>query len=88
MDYLGAGGLIYFVTAYRLNSRIVDLQFVVLTAITVFLSTRITIKIPEFRSQISVSDTLIFLTLVLYGCEAAILMAATEALLAPVEENS
>src|SRR6185295_4278744 len=31
--------------------------------------------------QISVSDTFIFLTLLLYGYEAAILMAATEALL-------
>ncbi len=78
---IGAGGLIYFVAAYRLDSRTVDLRFLVLTAITLFLSSRITIKIPEFRSQISVSDTLIFLTLVLYGYEAAILMAATEALL-------
>jgi signal transduction histidine kinase/ActR/RegA family two-component response regulator len=39
-----------------------------------------TIKIPQFGSHISVSDTFIFLTLLLYGCEAAILMAATEAL--------
>jgi signal transduction histidine kinase/ActR/RegA family two-component response regulator len=76
-----AGGLIYFVAAYRMDLRKVDLQLAVLAAITVFLSSRITIKIPQFRSQISVSDTFIFLTLVLYGCEAAILMAATEALL-------
>ena len=77
---IGVGGLVYFVAAYRIDYRIVDLQFVFLAAITVLLSSRITIKIPEFRSQISVSDTLIFLTLVVYGYEAAILMAATEAL--------
>lgn len=76
-----AGGLIFFVAGYRLNLRIVNFQFIALTVITVFLSSRISIKIPHFRSQISVSDTFIFLTLVLYGCEAAILMAATEALL-------
>jgi len=76
-----AGGLIYFVAAYRMDLRKVDLQLAVLAAMTVFLSSRITIRIPQFRSQISVSDTFIFLTLVLYGCEAAILMAATEALL-------
>src|SRR6266498_2217610 len=76
-----AGGLIYFVAAYRMDLRKVDLQLAVLAAITIFLSSRISIKIPHFRSQISVSDTFIFLTLLLYGCEAAILMAATEALL-------
>jgi signal transduction histidine kinase/ActR/RegA family two-component response regulator len=76
-----AGGLVYIVAAYRMDLRRVDLQLAVLAAITIFLSSRISIKIPQFRSQISVSDTFIFLTLVLYGCEAAILMAATEALL-------
>src|SRR5882724_6828558 len=76
-----AGGLIYFLAAYRMDLSKVDLQLATLTVITVFFSSRISIKIPQFRSQISVSDTFIFLTLVLYGCEAAILMAATEALL-------
>ena len=77
----GAGGLIYFVAAHRMDFRKIDLQLAVLAAITIFLSSRISIKIPQFRSQISVSDTFIFLTLMLYGCEAAILMAASEALL-------
>jgi signal transduction histidine kinase/ActR/RegA family two-component response regulator len=76
-----AGGLIYFLAAYRMDLSKVDPQLATLTVITVFFSSRISIKIPQFRSQISVSDTFIFLTLVLYGCEAAILMAGTEALL-------
>lgn len=75
------GGLIYFLAAYRLDLRVVDLKLVFLVAITGLLSSRITIKIPQFGSWISVSDTFIFLTLLLYGCEAAILMAATEAFL-------
>jgi signal transduction histidine kinase/ActR/RegA family two-component response regulator len=75
------GGIIYLMAAHGLDLRKVDLQLAVLAAITLFLSSRISIKIPQFGSQISVSDTFIFLTLVLYGCEAAILMAATEALL-------
>lgn len=78
---IGAGGLIYFLAAARLNPKILNPQFGVLVLITLILSTRIVIKIPHFRSQISVSDTFIFLTLLLYGCEAAILVAATEALL-------
>jgi len=77
----GAGGLICFLAAYRINAQVIDRKFVVISILTLVLSSRITIKIPQFRSQISVSDTFIFLTLLLYGCEAAILMAATEALI-------
>ncbi|MFN2492977.1 MAG: response regulator [Pyrinomonadaceae bacterium] len=75
------GGLIYFLAAYRLNARVLDLKFALLAVLTLFLSSRITIRIPQVRSQISVSDTFIFLTLLLYGSEVAILMAATEAAL-------
>ena len=76
-----AGGLVYFLAACRLDLRIVDLKLGLLVVITGLLSSRMTIKIPQFGSWISVSDTFIFLTLLLYGCEAAILMAATEAFL-------
>ena len=37
------------------------------------------IKIPKLKSHIAVSDTFIFLTFLLYGVEAAILLAAVEA---------
>jgi len=76
-----AGGLIYLVAAYRVDLKLVDLKLAVITILTIFLSSRISIRIPHFDSQISVSDTFIFLTLLLYGYEVAILMAATEALL-------
>lgn len=76
-----AGGLIYLAAGYRLNLKLVDLNLVVITILTIFVSSRISIRIPHFDSQISVSDTFIFLTLLLYGYEVAILMAATEALL-------
>ncbi len=76
-----AGGLIYFVAAYRLDPKVIDLKFGVLALLTLLLSSRVTIRIPQFSSQISVSDTFIFLTLLLYGPEAAVLMAATEAVL-------
>lgn len=76
-----AGGLIYFVAAYRLDIRLVDLKLAVIAILTIFLSSRISIRIPRFDSQISVSDTFIFLSLLLYGYEVAILIAATEALL-------
>src|SRR3989440_8428880 len=76
-----AGGLIYFMAAYRLDIKLVDLELAVIAILTIFLSSRISIRIPRFDSQISVSDTFIFLSLLLYGYEVAILIAATEALL-------
>ncbi|MEP6718422.1 MAG: response regulator [bacterium] len=75
------GGAVYFLAAYGLNLRLVDLRFLFIVVLTLFISSRIVIKIPQFSSHISVSDTFIFLTLLLYGGEAAILMAATEALI-------
>ena len=75
-----AGGLIYLAAAYRLDSKTIDMKFLVLGILTVLFSSRITIEIPQFRSKISVSDTFIFLTLLLYGWKAAVLLAATEAL--------
>lgn len=75
------GGVVYFLAAYGLDLRLVDLRFIFIVVLTLFISSRIVIKIPQFSSHISVSDTFIFLTLLLYGGEAAILMAATEALI-------
>ena len=76
-----AGALAYGWAGYRLETGLVDHQFALIAILTMFLSSRITIPIPQFNSQISVSDTFVFLTLLLYGYEAAILVAATEALL-------
>jgi len=78
------GAIVYFLAALRLDPKIIDLKLGVLVVITGLLSSRMTIKIPQFGSWISVSDTLIFLTLFLYGCEAAILMASTEAFLSSI----
>src|SRR6266446_3207510 len=75
------GGAVYFLAAYWLNLRLLDVRFLSIAILTLLLSSRVAIKIPQFSSHISVSDTFIFLTLFLYGGEAAILMAATEALL-------
>ena len=59
-----------------------DLQFLVLFLITIGLGSRITVQIPRFKSHISVSDTFIFLTLLLYGGEFAVVLAAVEAFVA------
>lgn len=78
---VAAGGLISAYCCYHLDISRLDLRFAILVGITLLLSSRITVPIPRFSSHVSVSDTFIFLTLLLFGGEAAILLAATEALL-------
>lgn len=67
------------VTASHLSFDKITLQFLFLAAFTIGLGSRITIQIPRFKSHISVSDTFIFLALLLFGGELAILLAAFEA---------
>src|SRR6185295_14464493 len=81
------GALTYVLAAYRLDLKIVDFKLGVLVVITGMITSRMTIKIPQFSSWISVSDTFIFLTLLLYGCEAAILMAGAEAFLSSIRSS-
>lgn len=78
---ISTGACIYVIAAYRFDKGLVEHQFALIAVLTIFLSSRITIGIPQFGSQISVSDTFVFLALLLYGYEAAILISASEALL-------
>jgi diguanylate cyclase (GGDEF)-like protein len=55
----------------------IDLRFLLLTA-TIVITARIAVQIPSINYHITVSDTLIFLTLVLYGGYAAVLLAALD----------
>ena len=56
-----------------------DLRFLLLT-LTILLTARIAVQIPSINYHITVSDTLIFLTLLLYGGYAAVLLAALDAI--------
>ncbi len=63
---------------YRFPVQKVDLYLVLLFAFTICIGSRISIQIPRFKSYIAVSDTFIFLALLLYGGEVAIVLAAVE----------
>lgn len=54
-----------------------DLRFLLL-AVTIVITARIAVQIPSISYHITVSDTLIFLTLLLYGGHAAVLLAALD----------
>jgi signal transduction histidine kinase/CheY-like chemotaxis protein len=77
----GTGCFAFLYSITRADLSLFDSGFAVLVAMTLLLTSRITVPIPRFSSQISVSDTFVFLVLLLYGAPAAIIVGAVEALL-------
>ncbi len=74
------GGAACAAALYHLPWAALDLQFFILAAVVLCFSSRLVVSIPRVKGEINVSDTFIFLTLLLYGGEVAVLLAAAEAL--------
>ncbi len=64
----------------RLSLAHLDERFFLLTLVTICIGSRLNVKIPGVTSQVTVSETFIFLTLLLCDNHAAILLAAAEGL--------
>ena len=80
MLIISAGGLACFALAlFNFPFKNLDFHFLILATFTIGFGSRITIQIPRFKSYISVSDTFIFLAMLLYGGETAVVLAAVEA---------
>src|SRR5688572_32515907 len=62
----GAGSLAFLYSLTQLNVAQFDSRFVILVAMALLLASQITVPIPRLSSQISVSDTFVFLLLLLY----------------------
>ena len=71
---------IFLYSASHLPSAQLDSKFLILAVITVFLGSRVGVEIPHIGGRITVADTLIFLTMLCYGGEAAIILAILETL--------
>ena len=54
----------------------IDVHFALLFVFTVAIGSRITLQIPRFKSFISASETFIFLALLTFGGEFAVILAA------------
>ncbi len=74
---LGAAACLF--CAFRLNLAAIDVQFLLLATVTICFGSRLGIEFSKHRVQLTVSDSLVFLALLLYGVEAATLLAAAEA---------
>src|SRR5689334_25421202 len=62
-----------------LSTSLIDVRFLVIATVTIVFGSRLGIDFSSHKIQITVSDTFIFLTLLLYGTELAVLLAGSEA---------
>lgn len=76
---ISIGAPVFLWCAYYLPVSKLDIRFLLLT-ITIIITARIGVQIPSISYHITVSDTVIFLTMLLYGGPAAVLLAAVDGL--------
>lgn len=74
----GAAALIFSLT--RTSLQQLDWRFLLLLIAMAAVASRLSIPIPHVKGEVTVGDTLIFLTMLLYDGEAAVLMAAMDGL--------
>jgi len=75
-----AGLIACVFSAIHLPTARIDIRFLILATVTLCLGSRIGIEFSKQRIQLTVSDTFVFLTFLLYGGEAAVLLGGAEAL--------
>src|SRR5215212_237635 len=73
------GGLACALSVSMLHPSQLGIQFVLITVLTLAFGSRVVVQIPRVKGQISVSDIFIFLAMLLFGGEAAIILAALDA---------
>jgi diguanylate cyclase (GGDEF)-like protein/PAS domain S-box-containing protein len=79
LTVIAAGAIAMVLAAFSADTSVANIHLLLLSIFTIAVGPRLTIRIPRFKSHISVSDTFIFLVLLMYGGEYAILLAALEA---------
>lgn len=73
---VGAALLLY--SGLHFPVRRLDYGLLLLFLVTIIISSRVSVPIPRVNATVTVSDTFIFVTLLLYGREAAVALAAVE----------
>ena len=74
------GGVIVLFCLHRLSFRQLDWSFLWLAVATATVASRFSIRIPHVKGEVTIADTIIFLVILLYGGEAAVLVAALDGL--------
>jgi diguanylate cyclase (GGDEF)-like protein len=71
---VAAGAMTCLYAALMLPPNRIDGYFLLLTVITAVIGSRIAIRIPQINVNITVDDTFVFIALLVYGGEAAVMM--------------
>lgn len=72
------GAVLCSISAINLAITEIDWRFILLGVMTVIISSRLAVQLPRVNTNITVSDTFIFLAILLYGGPAAVLLASAE----------
>ena len=73
---VAVGTALVLYSAVTLPAGIVDGYFLLLTLITAVIGSHIAIRIPRINVNITVEDTFVFIALLLYGSQAAVILGA------------
>src|SRR5678816_2424637 len=71
---VAAGAAASLYSAYTLPRGLIDGYFLLLTIVTAVIGSRIAIRIPRINLNITVDDTFVFIALLLYGGESAVII--------------
>ncbi len=77
---VATGAAIFACSCYNLPYQQLDFRFLLLFSLTVGISSGIGIRVPRVNATITVADSFVFLTLLLYGPAAAVIVAAADGL--------
>jgi len=77
---VAAGAAAMLFSLHRLSIQQLDWRFLFLIVAMAAVASRLSVSIPSVNGEVTVGDTLIFLTMMLYDGEAAILMAVIDGL--------
>lgn len=74
------GVLCFVFSVVKASFQPFDFSFLIVLALAIFIAPRMTLTLPRSRFLVSFSDPLIFLTILIYGGEAAVVLAGLEML--------
>ncbi len=81
-------GVVVLISCVRqIDLRHLDARFLLIAAITVGIGARLNVKIPRVNAWVSISDAFIFLSFLLFGGAATILLATLEAFYSSLKHN-
>lgn len=73
------GAIVFCINARRFDLSELGIGYLIFGVITVAFASRISVRIPGVKGHISLSDTFIFLSILIFGGEAAVILASIDA---------